>query len=851
MNPIHRLVVSIAVFGMFLCSERFGFGVDTKPVQVPPSLTSFIPDPATVQRQGPAWKFPQSGWIVLHIEGEPYERGYQQGRLLAAEIVDYIKTLATSRSQKSPADGWKQYRLLTHALFLKRFHTEYLEEMKGIADGAADAGAEFDDRRVDFIDIVGINSDVEASFLEEAVEASPTGIDGTKFGRPKYSSPKPKQHERCSAFVATGTATRDGKIVLGHITMTELQFARHYNVWLDIVPTHGERILMQTFPGSIQSGLDYYLCGSGLVIAETTLPQTHFQSEGMMLASRIRQAAQYAKTIDEVVATLSDSNNGLYTNEWLIGDTRSNEIAMFELGTQRTKLWRSSRNEWHSGAQGFYWGCNNTKDRGVLSETIPDLKGKPGNLVLHPQQRDAAWLRLFAQYRGRIDAAFGFTAFSTPPLVGYPSCDAKFTTADMASEFKTWALRGPPCGASWDVTSADREAQPGVHPLVTNDWTVLHVSPPAAASNTAVDLEPFPEPDDDAPSAKTLWRRNHPFAWRGTLLPRTDSDLWLAAAFSDFERVVALENTLRLESKHEALDQHARDLLELALFRYESACFAATKMRGKNLQMTAAVPRFDDLTWYPIVVGKGVQLLARLRERLGAVRFDRLMDEFGRAHTGREVGVSDLIDFDPTAKEIISQEFAQAVAASTGANSPLSSASIPGSALTRRLPPWSVYAFEEEPQRSLIVYGTQRDAAAQRESAEHLRRSLARRFHNYWIPNRSDEDVTAAELREQHIILVGRPATNAITRRWIENFPVRFGPDSVIARKQFAHPLTWVIAAGENGDSDRYSAVVFAGLSAQATADCVQSIDPDDPVFPQVIVQPYRHSRQTYRANAN
>ena len=33
------------------------------------------------------------------------------------------------------------------------------------------------------------------------------------------------------------------------------------------------------------------------------------------------------------MSILSKSNNGLYTNEWLFGDTKTNEIAMFEFGT--------------------------------------------------------------------------------------------------------------------------------------------------------------------------------------------------------------------------------------------------------------------------------------------------------------------------------------------------------------------------------------------------------------------------------------------------------------------------------------------------------------------------------------
>ena len=50
----------------------------------------FRPDPASVERFGAGYRYPQAGWIVLHIEGEPYERGYQHGRLMAPEIAGFI-----------------------------------------------------------------------------------------------------------------------------------------------------------------------------------------------------------------------------------------------------------------------------------------------------------------------------------------------------------------------------------------------------------------------------------------------------------------------------------------------------------------------------------------------------------------------------------------------------------------------------------------------------------------------------------------------------------------------------------------------------------------------------------------
>src|SRR5438105_8704692 len=98
--------------------------------------SDYQPDPKSVQRYGPAYRFPQAGWIVLHVEGQPYERGYQHGRLLAPEIAAYVRCFAALMSPKAPADGWRNTRRLVNALFLRRFEREYLEEMKGIADGA-------------------------------------------------------------------------------------------------------------------------------------------------------------------------------------------------------------------------------------------------------------------------------------------------------------------------------------------------------------------------------------------------------------------------------------------------------------------------------------------------------------------------------------------------------------------------------------------------------------------------------------------------------------------------------------------------------------------------------------------
>ena len=37
------------------------------------------------------YRYNIQGWVYIHIEGEPYERGYQYGYLASNEIIDMIK----------------------------------------------------------------------------------------------------------------------------------------------------------------------------------------------------------------------------------------------------------------------------------------------------------------------------------------------------------------------------------------------------------------------------------------------------------------------------------------------------------------------------------------------------------------------------------------------------------------------------------------------------------------------------------------------------------------------------------------------------------------------------------------
>jgi hypothetical protein len=795
---MRRISVAIA-FVLFvpLCSFAAGAG-------------DFRPDPKSVQRYGPAYRYPQAGWIVLHIEGEPYARGYQHGRLMAPEIAAHVRCFATVQSPRAPSDGWKLTRTLVNALFVRRYDKEYLEEMKGIADGAAAAGARFDNRPVDLVDIVALNSWPEVDTLESALNATATGLEGRRFRHEQPQAKQPPKQMHCSAFAATWPATRKkGEIVFGHITMFSLYPSLFYNVWLDVKPARGYRVLMQTYPGGVQSGMDYYLNEKGLLVCETTIAQTKFDIKGLTVASRIRQALQYADNIDKAVEVLKDANNGLYTNEWLLADTKTGEIAMFELGTHRSKLYRSSKDEWFGGTEGFYWGCNNTKDLDVRMETVADVKGRPANVVFRPSPRDKKWLELYAKYKGKMDADFGKVAFTTPPLAAYHSLDAKFTTTSLANDLKTWALFGPPLGRSWQPAQQERQLFPEVRPLASNPWTILHTQPPARDTGgdvTAADL-PARVPSPEVKQARVRRRQREVAevpAWHGTLLPKTDADVWLATAFADYQAIYAREKAYRRRGGDKGMNDDDRDRLAVDFHGFRSAYLAAARVVGDvPLAKTRSELIRDE--WYRIAAGKGVLALHELRKQLGDETFEKAMNSFGRKHAGQPVSTAQFrVHMEKASGQPLTDFFASLDGrVADGKNK--------GGV-------YSVLSFTAELENTLIIYGTGDEGAANREAAEGLQRALIERGPNYTVPIKSDKEATEDDLKSHHLLLIGRPDCNRVVDRCRGSLPVTFGSRSFKIRdKSYAHARSAVIVAGENPLNKRYSVVVLAGLSSEAT----------------------------------
>jgi hypothetical protein len=319
----------------------------------------------------------RDGWVHLRIAGGPRERGFQHGFLLAKEIDASLRTTRRRWQYRTGMD-WPWLVRRSTALFQGRIDAELLAELDGLVAGLGAAGV-----RTSRAEMVAYNAITElAGYWWPEVKG--------KLGSRAPEEPK----VACSSFIATGSWTRGGGVVLGHNTMTSYTTA-DCNLVLEIVPRRGHRILMQGSPGWIHSGTDFFVTDAGLVGSETTISGfSGFDEKGIPEFVRMRRATQDASSIDAWCAVMRRGNNGGYANAWLLGDVNTGEIARLELGLKHVGFERTK--------DGYFTGSNLAENLKILRlETDADETDIRNSDVA----RRVRWKQLMRENRGKIDLA--------------------------------------------------------------------------------------------------------------------------------------------------------------------------------------------------------------------------------------------------------------------------------------------------------------------------------------------------------------------------------------------------------------------------------------------------------------
>ncbi len=802
--------------------------VDDVRVEEVDDITAYIPM-ESVRWAGKGFRYDDGGWKFIHIEGEPYERGRQYGELVADDIVRYMEKLGTQKNRQDVVNGWAQVRLLTDSLFLRKFDPEYLEEMKGIADGANKAGVKFKDRELDVLDIAALNSAVDLGQLEDANKVSATALSGRIFFKGEDEQGRAGEGDHCSSFVATKSATKDGQFVMGQLFMWNGYTGVHWDVVLDVQPTKGHRFVMQTFPGGIHSGADWFINDAGIVIGETTVGQTPFNPNGTPQSNRIRKAAQYAGSIDEVAQILAKQNNGLYTNDWTLADAKTDEGACFLLGTEKTKLWRTGSKgkaaETPGNLKDFIWANNNTRDLEVRKEYVPNPQNAPVDLAFNTWNRDIAFQKYFQEHgKGGIDLDNAIRMLASSPINRPHACDGKVTTSEMARQLMFLAHYGKTTLREKMVGGRHIQDLPGATPHLTLGYTTfspIYVADQLKAAHAkaqAAQEAKSTEPKRDLAKAKEAFGFDKKLLWSNTVFPATDAENWLVSGSAAYW---AMLQKLP-DSADKAYEQQRDSLADLnARYLYLAA-------REGDVVPVAARTSYDRYGTYAMPRIKGTVLLHQLRLLLGNKTFAKVMGTVHERYANKNITTADFIRTASEAagkdlKPFISQwlergglpeprirasltpakdghdvtvkveqggkpyHFVTTVELVTAKGSTFEKVEVKGAS--------EIFTFHvaEKPVRVvlnpsndipvpreryqilsnvtddfehlLFVYGSAREVEAERTLTQNYREVLADNFTDVLAPVKADAEVTEQELAEKDLFVFGNAENNGLVAR--------------------------------------------------------------------------------------
>ena len=435
-------------------------------------LLTFLSPQLAGPRLTGAWRHDQAGWINLHLQGKPRDIGFQYGYLAAPEIDDAHKAL--SLSFKAAPYDWDWARKSAKDLFWNKLDTEYKQEIEGQAEGLNAKGFKYD-----AWDVLAYNAYIELKdYYIPYLSAKKTG---QRVGTTR---------ESCSAFIATGSTTKDGKIVMGHNLWWDYLMGQRCNVILDITPEKGNRVVMDAFCGFIHSGSDFAVNSAGIVLCETTISGfSGFDPDGVPEFMRMRKAIQYANSLDDAFKIFKDGNNGGYANSWLLGDTKTNEIAKLELGLNNAVITRKS--------DGYIVGSNFPEDEKLIKEEVPG-GWDPNPKTNGCEDRRLRWNTLLTENKGKVDAELtktflGDTYDQANDLHGASgntlcgrfdnslggATNTKVIDASMAQKMTLWAKMGFSNGSTFSAkdyfkSHAGRsELMPFLRDIPNQPWTVF------------------------------------------------------------------------------------------------------------------------------------------------------------------------------------------------------------------------------------------------------------------------------------------------------------------------------------------------------------------------------------------
>jgi hypothetical protein len=456
------------------------------------------------------------GWYVLNLQGTNAQIGMQHGLMLAEEISAYIEEVKQYVFVCMGID-YDYARNDVKSLIDSTISDEIRSEMTAIAMGVNKILS----TNYDVWDIAVINW--MEGWSGYAFDSKAAYKYYSDFNKKHIEAPLKVRRDHCSAFVATGKYTTDGRPVMFHNSFNVFETSGYANVIATITPAEGHKFIMQTQIGYVHSMADFYIVQVGkgvndrVAITETTIGGFNvYDKTGIPEFDRIRRAVQHFTSINDTddptsfVNIMRTGESGDYANTWMLADYRNNSIWEFEEGLAFYNVTQKLPTD----DQSYFFGCNYPKYPPIKNLECSNDGGE--DIRRHQGARRVRLPQLLEKYQGDINLEIGqmiiadhydiyndcetdgnsrtvcshynldkreYMSDPSRPKPFQPrgAIDGMGIDATLAANLQLNARWGSSCGAAWNAEEFLAEhpqfedLRPFLHDRPSCPWTILPV----------------------------------------------------------------------------------------------------------------------------------------------------------------------------------------------------------------------------------------------------------------------------------------------------------------------------------------------------------------------------------------
>jgi len=291
------------------------------------------PDGSIKFHQGRLYQ--RGGINVLHLKGDPFEMAFQHGRLLqeqarkgalpqiAKSIENSLRNIIPNIPVVTDSAVNYFYKHYTDAIIdytVKSFggdRDQVLLEGYGLAEGSG----------------LDLDTVLHGAFAPESLQ---TILGDMMKGKSRL--PTASAVNECTDFVARGSLTQNGEMVIGRNTDYPLNgFFEKYTTLIYYEPTDGTQQYMAVTSAGVHSAGVIGYNESGIFLGVHTIPTVEVSTKGMSVFVIAQEALRHAKTFDEVTAYFKKYRSAAGWT-YTLASAKENRVAAIEISNKNVSV---------------------------------------------------------------------------------------------------------------------------------------------------------------------------------------------------------------------------------------------------------------------------------------------------------------------------------------------------------------------------------------------------------------------------------------------------------------------------------------------------------------------------------